>query len=162
MNAGKQRRGRGDDPREGDLRQQLGVVQRGCRCRPARSTRSTSRCRTRAGRTRSTTRPSMSTSAEAVEEDRERQRADERLDPRPRDAEERLLVADLEVAQGEEVDQLAVRPELAQLQRRPPTTRRGVDHPRSGADLLPVTAIAGPSLPAASHRVRTAAPGTSL
>ena len=37
--------------------------------------------------------------------------------PAHADAEERLLVANLDVAQGEEVDQLAVRPELAEPQR---------------------------------------------
>ena len=54
-----------------------------------------------------------------VEDDREDDHREERLQHGPGDAQHRLLVADEDVAPGEEVEQLAVLPELAQLERRP-------------------------------------------
>ena len=47
-----------------------------------------------------------------VEEEREDDHQEERLEDRPARADHRLLVADLEVAPGEEVEELAVGPEL--------------------------------------------------
>jgi hypothetical protein len=64
-----------------------------------------------------------------VEQQRERQGPDQRLDDRPRSAEERLLVPDLDIAQCEEGDQLAVGQELPDAQRRPPADGRSVDEP---------------------------------
>ena len=52
-----------------------------------------------------------------AEDEREDEGEDERLQHRPADAEEALLVADLELALGEEVDELAVLPELAEVNR---------------------------------------------
>src|SRR5258707_227332 len=54
--------------------------------------------------------------AEAAEEDREGEGGRQRLNDGPRRAEDRLLVADLDVAPDEKEEQLAVRPELRQIQ----------------------------------------------
>ncbi len=57
--------------------------------------------------------PSDGTLRELAEEEAEHDHREERLDHRPRRAERRLLVADLDVAPDQEVDQLAVFPDLA-------------------------------------------------
>jgi hypothetical protein len=63
------------------------------------------------------------------EQQREDHHRHQRLNHRPRDPEQRLLVADLEIAKGEEADQLAVAPELGQVDRDPAPT--GADHDRA-------------------------------
>ena len=65
---------------------------------------------------------------EATEDEGEHEHAYDRLDDRPADPEQRLLVAGLDVAESEEHDQLAVRPQLAQPQR-PAAARRAVLRP---------------------------------
>ena len=68
--------------------------------------------------------PGMFTFRTSAEEEREDEGEDQRLQDRPADPEEALLVADLELALGEEIDQLAVRPELAQPEPAPAPRRR--------------------------------------
>ena len=63
--------------------------------------------------------PSISMSASRLNRIVNVERADHRLDPGPRDAEERLLVAGLQVPEGEEVHELAVGPQLPDAERRP-------------------------------------------
>jgi len=62
-------------------------------------------------------------SAKTSEDDREEQRGRDRLDDRPEAAQHRLLVANFDVAPDEEVQQLAVAPELRQVQALPGLSR---------------------------------------
>ena len=123
MRPGQERRRRRHDPRERHLREQLGVVQQavGAGLQRRREVRPHAAAEQREREVR---RPVDLDVGQAVEQDRERQRTDQRLDPGPGDAEERLLVAGLEVAEGEEVDELAVGPQLADPERRPAAGRR--------------------------------------
>ena len=127
-NAGRSAAVGSDDPRERHLRQQLGVVQQaaGAGLHAIEKYVQTPNPTSAKAKYELTVDVDV---GEAVEQDRERQRADERLDARPRDAEERLLVADLEVAQGEEVDRA----------RGPPRPRRAEagGHPRGARVLDP-------------------------
>ena len=56
---------------------------------------------------------------ELAEDEREDDHRQERLEDRPGDADRRLLVADLDVAPDERAEQLAVVPELADVEVRP-------------------------------------------
>src|SRR5204862_2714884 len=67
---------------------------------------------------------------QSSEEEAEHEHREERLEDRPRDAEQRLLVAHLHVAPREEVDQLPLRPQLAQREARPPRRRLDDHYPR--------------------------------
>ena len=65
---------------------------------------------------------------ELPEDEREHDHRQERLQDRPRDADERLLVANLYVAPHEAAEQLAVVPQLAQVEARPARGRPDDGH----------------------------------
>ena len=138
--AGQYRGERKQDTREIDLGQQLVLVHQAVACLGQGVGEVGPRVSAASANTSygSPSDPSRAKPAEDYGEVEDRHR-EERLKHGPRRAEQSLLVAELEIAKHEEVQQLVRAGEFAQVERRPPLRRPNRGDRRRGGRGMPLT-----------------------